>query len=242
MKILIMIISHEIKDFLYNNINEYVITPLQKDGFIVELATCTSSEKQKNSIRDKVKYNFVLPKFQLTKVCHVVNNLCDNDYEWYVKIRPDIKIYTKITKSYLENLSKTQINTRCIKYNGPAIHIPYGLSHNLSDKIMVNDGENSKTIITPDDQIYIFHNKIAKKAFAPITLNTYLEYCDYLNNNPNLYWVDSWMSKNYFNENYKKGEREGHHKFIWYSRDVTINPIGLNIHFRKLKSGNLYLV
>ena len=36
-------------------------------------------------------------------------------------------------------------------------------------------------------------------------------------------------------------EREGNHKFIWYSRGFDINPIGLDMRMNSLVSSNLFL-
>jgi hypothetical protein len=95
---------------------------------------------------------------------------------------------------------------------------------------------NDKVTICPDDQMYIFHKSI-KKAFSPITNDTYLNYCKKINDKRE-YWVDQWMlDETYWKKNIC--EREGHHKFIWYSRGFDINPISINIKMNGLVSSNL---
>ena len=95
---------------------------------------------------------------------------------------------------------------------------------------------NDKTIICPDDQMYIFHKSI-KNAFSPITTDTYLNYCKIINNKRD-YWVDDWMlDESYWEKNIC--EREGHHKFIWYSRGLDINPISLDLQMNNLTSSHL---
>jgi hypothetical protein len=83
--------------------------------------------------------------------------------------------------------------------------------------------------------MYIFHKSI-KEAFSPITNDTYLNYCKKINDKRE-YWVDEWM----LHETYWEGiyEREGHHKFIWYSRGFDVNPIGLDIRMNGLVSSHL---
>ena len=90
--------------------------------------------------------------------------------------------------------------------------------------------------------MYFFHKNIAGQAFAPLSLDSYLDYVENLkvqNNKP--FWMESWMlSDNYFINN-KDNEREGHHKFIWNNRNIFINPISLNLQTKSLTSGNLVL-
>ena len=54
-------------------------------------------------------------------------------------------------------------------------------------------------------------------------------------------WIYEWMlCLDYWTHN-KNAEREGHHQFIWNSRNIFINPISINISIKSLSSGLLYL-
>ena len=96
---------------------------------------------------------------------------------------------------------------------------------------------NMNTIINPDDQIYFFHKNIALKAFSSLSIETYLEYCKKYNQmNVKPLWISEWMLRlDYWTHN-KNAEREGHHQFIWNSREIFINPISINVSFRSFHS------
>ena len=230
-----MIISHNILNNNLGNIHKHIINPLKMDNVDVDIATCISGDH--NIISNDVTYNFKFDGFQLSKVCHVVNKFND-EYEYYIKLRPEIILNTIINKNFLMNLSKSKINSRCRQYSGPSIDLKHGMSCQTS---CIRKGDiqlNDKTIITPDDQMYIFHKSI-KEAFSPITNDTYLNYCKKINDNRE-YWVDEWMlCETYWEKN--NCEREGHHKFIWYSRGYDVNPIGLDIRMNGLVSSQLFV-
>tara|TARA_B110000305_G_scaffold108444_1_gene122043 strand:- start:6023 stop:6733 length:711 start_codon:yes stop_codon:yes gene_type:complete len=233
MRVLLMIISHNISKNNLNNIYDKIINPLKGDNIDVDIATCISGDH--NIISNDVTYNFKFDGFQLAKVCYVVNNFND-EYEYYIKIRPEIILKTTINNNFLIKLSKSKINSRCRQYSGPPIDLTHGMSCQVN---CIRTGDiqyNDKVVINPDDQMYIFHKSI-KKAFSPITIDTYLNYCKTINDTRD-YWVDEWM----LDESYWKKticEREGHHKFIWYSRGLDVNPIDLDIQMNGLISSNL---
>ena len=233
MKILLMIISHNISHNNLDNIYKNIINPLKMDNVDVDIVTCISGTH--NIISNDVTYNYKFDGFQLAKVCYVVNKFND-EYEYYIKIRPEVILNTIIDKSFLINLSKSKINSRCRQYSGPSIDLKNGMScqknHIRKGDIQLND----KTIINPDDQMYIFHKSI-KTAFLPITNDTYLNYCKKINDKRE-YWVDEWMLRETYWEK-SICEREGHHKFIWYSRGFDVNPIGLDIRMNCLASSQL---
>jgi hypothetical protein len=236
MKVLLMIISHNITKNNLQNIYNKIINPLKTNNIEVDIATCISGSN--NIISNEVKYNFKFDGFQLAKVCYVVNKFEDDEYDYYIKMRPEINLTTIINQTFLLELSKTKINSRCRQYAGPSIDLKFGMSCQENcirkDDILCND----KVIICPDDQMYIFHKSI-KKAFSPIANDTYLNYCKKINDKRE-YWVDQWMlDETYWKKN--TCEREGHHKFIWYSRGFDINPIGLDMRMNSLVSSNLLL-
>ena len=236
MKVLLMIISHNITKNNLQNIYNKIINPLKTDNIEVDLATCISGSD--NSISNEVKYNFKFDGFQLAKVCYVVNKFDDDEYDYYIKMRPEIELKTIINQTFLLELSKTKINSRCRQYAGPSIDLKFGMScqkrYIRKEDILFND----KVVICPDDQMYIFHKSI-KKAFSPITNDTYLNYCKKINDKRE-YWVDDWMlAETYWKKNIC--EREGHHKFIWYSRGFDLNPIGLDMRMNSLISSHLII-
>ena len=237
MKVLLMMISQNISEnTLGNNLgNIYnkIINPLKTDNIEVDLATCISGSD--NIISKEAKYNFKFDGFQLAKVCYVVNKFEDDEYDYYIKIRPEIELNTIIDETFLLKLSKSKINSRCRQYAGPSIDLTFGMS---CQKEYIGEGDircNDKVVICPDDQMYIFHKSI-KKAFSPITNDIYLNYCKKINDKRE-YWVDELMLCKTTWKNI--GERELHHKFIWYSRGLDVNPIGLDIQMQGLISSHL---
>ena len=231
-----MIISHNISKNNLNNIYDKIINPWKGDNNDVDIATCISGDH--NIISNDVTYNFKFDGFQLAKVCYVVNKFEDDDYDYYIKMRPEIELNTIINQTFLLELSNTKINSRCRQYAGPSIDLTFGMSCQTN---CIRNGDircNDKVVICPDDQMYIFHKSI-KKAFSPITNDTYLNYCKKINDKRD-YWVDEFMlDETYWKKNIC--EREGHHKFIWYSRGFDINPIGLDMQMNSLVSSNLLL-
>lgn len=191
MKILIMIISHNIDRDNLKNIYDKIINPLKEDDIEIHLSTCISGDR--NVILDKVDYNFKHSGHQLSKVCYIVNHL-EKDYDYYIKIRPEITLFTTIDKKFLMNLSKNQINSRCRSYEGPSINLKHGFS---CQKSCVRSSDliynKTNTIICPDDQLYIFHKNIID-AFDIITENTYLDYCQNIKKEKNIGWINGcWM-------------------------------------------------
>lgn len=236
MKVLLMIISHNITNNNLQNIYDKIVNPLKMNNIEVDLVTCISGSE--NIISNKVKYNFKFDGFQLAKVCYVVNKFEDEEYDYYIKMRPEIKLNTLIDQRFLLELSKTKINSRCRQYSGPSIDLKFGMSCQKSQIKKEDILFNNKIVICPDDQMYIFHKSI-KKAFSPITNDTYLNYCKKINDKRE-YWVDDWMlNETYWKQNIH--EREGHHKFIWYSRGFDLNPIGLDIRMNSLESSDLFV-
>lgn len=235
MKLLLIIISHNANNINFLNIYNNIINPLKKDDIEVDIASCFSLKNIK--IDNKlVKYQFYYNGFQLSKVCYVINNIND-EYDYYIKYRPEIILDTLITKTFLLKLNKNKINCRCRQYSGGPIDLQYGMS---CQKICIRPGDikynKTNTIICPDDQMYIFHKNI-KQAFSLIDSETYSNFCDYINYKKQ-YWVDEWMlNKEYWEKNVC--EREGHHKFIWYSRGFEINPISIKLKMKSLSSSHL---
>lgn len=245
-KILIIIVSRDINNTHRHallTIKNNLIDSLKNDDNIVDLCSVlseTNYDMSYKSILGNFKYEFICTDPQLRKVCYIFEKIKYDDYDWYIKVRPEIYLLEKITNKNFEFFSKEKINSRCRCYEGEKINLSNGLSIPYSSKWI---NYNSKfTIINPDDQMYFFHKNIAGLAFAPLSLDSYLDYVENLKiqiNKP--FWMESWMlSDNYFINN-KDNEREGHHKFIWNNRNIFINPISLNLQMTSLRSGNLIL-
>lgn len=116
------------------------------------------------------KYKIINTKKQLSKICDFITEYkSELDYDWYMKIRPDIKLFDNIDFTILPN---DAINARARVYNGPR-KIKYGMSVN-GDGCWKNIGnchydDNEHDIIL-DDMLYIFHkNIIENNSFDPIS-------------------------------------------------------------------------
>ena len=159
MKILVIICSHEMNIVNVDNIkiiNDY----LKKDN-IVEYCVISNSDDFSNyEIVISLKYKIINNKFKLSKMCDFITEYKhDLDYDWYIKIRPDLRLLEKIN---FETLSDTSINARARVYNGPK-KILYGMSVN-GDGIWKHIGNcyyddcEKETVL--DDMMYIFHHNV----------------------------------------------------------------------------------
>jgi len=105
---------------------------------------------------------------QFGKICEfITDNQSNLDYDWYIKIRPDVKLLQQIN---FDNLVKDAVNARARVYRGPKF-IKYGMSVN-GKGIHENVGhcwyENEENEIILDDCLFIFnHNIIEKGGFRP---------------------------------------------------------------------------
>ena len=168
-------------------------------------------------------------------------------------LKQDLTYYflEKIDVNFFNELSKDKVNSRCRCYHGPKIKIKNGFSLNQSnirkkDSILCEE----EKFITPDDQFYIFHQKIAKRTFKILTLESLKTYVDKIKIEKSK-WVHSWI-RGAIVENYEKfynekmnGKRpdqgESFHQFLWNSRGVFSNVIGIKLRLvsRGLESGDL---
>ena len=114
MKVFLIIISHNITKNNLKNIYNKIINPLKTNNIEVDLATCISGSN--NIISNEVKYNFKFDGFQLAKVCYVVNKFEDDEYDYYIKMRPEINLTTIINQTFLLELSKTKIKKMVVNY------------------------------------------------------------------------------------------------------------------------------
>ena len=167
-KILVIISNHEFKPGFSPNI--VILRDFMKQsGYEVEYAGISNSDDFKNYENIVTfKYKEVNPRKQFNKICDFITKYPELRYDWYVKIRPDIKLLEPLK---FENYSVDAINSKARVYNGPRT-IPYGL--NVGGKGDWSDVEGHYNYspeehdIILDDSLYIFTNKMIELgAFAP---------------------------------------------------------------------------
>jgi hypothetical protein len=166
------------------------------------------------------KYKIINTKKQLSKICDFITDYkSELDYDWYMKIRPEIKLLDTIP---FDILSENAINARARVYNGP-LKIKYGMSVN-GDGCWNNVGDYTyaehEHDIVLDDMLYIFHkNIVLKNAFDKVTENAF--------DRKNLIMTET--------------QHEWIHTDIFNKRNIPVNVIGINLCFIKNNtiSGNI---
>jgi hypothetical protein len=163
MKLLIIILNHYFDEKWSDNIkclNDY----MKNNG--MEIDYCGISNQNDFDVYETIihfKYKIINTKGQISKICDFITDYkYELDYDWYMKFRPDIKLYDNIS---FDQLSENAINARARVYNGPKI-IKYGMSingegpwKNIGD---CNYTETEHNIIL-DDMCYIFHKNIVQQ-------------------------------------------------------------------------------
>jgi hypothetical protein len=170
MKLLVIICSHEFNIKWCDNIiilNNYLN--------YVDISYCGISSQNDFYNYEHIiqfKYKVINTKLQFSKICDFITNYKNElNYDWYIKIRPDIKLLEPINFNMLSDIS---INARARIYYGPK-KIKYGMSvngagiwQNIGDKYY---SENENNIVL-DDMFFVFHHNIIKlNAFD--TINDY---------------------------------------------------------------------
>jgi hypothetical protein len=162
MKVLVCIVSHEMNSRDLLNI-QILDKYMKESGNTVEYAGI-SSKDDFSTFEDVIqfKYKFICLDRQLTKLCKFIDKFRpDLNYDWYIKIRPDIRLLQQIDFS---SLNPQAINARTREYEGPK-SIKYATS--VPDDILLEPRAFRhnfvKKLVTLDDQIYIFHNTVIKK-------------------------------------------------------------------------------
>ena len=174
MKLLVILISNKMDKLLISNIQNL------KEQMNLLIPKCEidyagiSSEDDFINYEEYItfKYKFVNPKKQISKLNDFISNFEDKNYDWYIKIRPEVYLLEPIN---LNCLVKGSINGRARKYEG-CKEVPYGISvggsgpwRNIYD-VKFND---IKEFIELDDQIFIFDN-------TSINLNAFSNLHNYL--------------------------------------------------------------
>ena len=161
------------------------------------------------------KYKMINPKKQFNKMCDFITKYKEElNYDWFIKIRPNVKLLEPINFNSLINNS---INGRARVYKGPK-KIMYGISVGgigyWEQHKEYSFNENELEIIL-DDQLYIFDKNV-------IINNGFYEIINYTD----------------------EPEHEWFHTNKWKERSMNLNVIGINMIFMYSKdriaySGNI---
>jgi hypothetical protein len=105
-------------------------------------------------------YKIINTKQQFSKICDFITaHKSELDYDWYMKIRPDIKLLEQIPFSIL---SDNAINARARVYFGPK-KIKHGMSIN-GEGYWKHVGDcaygNIEHYVVLDDMLFIFHKNV----------------------------------------------------------------------------------
>ena len=161
MRVLVCIVSHEMH--LRDLLNIQILDKYMKEsGNTVEYAGI-SSKDDFSTFEDVIqfKYKFICLDKQLTKLCKFIDKFRPSfNYDWYIKIRPDIRLLQQINFSIL---NPQAINARTREYEGP-ISIKYGISiphGNILSRPFRYHPVKKQVVL--DDQIYMFHHTVINK-------------------------------------------------------------------------------
>ena len=209
--VLVIISSHVFNIEECNNIkilNDYL---LSIPNIKIDYCGITNDDEYFKIFEDIItfKYKIVNTKLQLGKICDFINDYKTTfDYNYFIKIRPDIKLLEQIP---FNNIDVNSICSRARIYKGPE-KIKYGLSVNsvgpyeYIDKNTYMELIDFNKEIVMDDQFYIFTNKVINMgAFNKLPI----EY-------ENIIRQDEWVHTKLFNE-----------------RNIPLKIIGLNVIFTK---------
>tara|TARA_Y100000591_G_C21843877_1_gene707429 strand:- start:581 stop:1435 length:855 start_codon:yes stop_codon:yes gene_type:complete len=239
-KVLIIYISRDmpILTSQMNSVLNNLVNTLINDGCHVDICCVTSSKCDLVHYKQffpTFKYEFICSEPQFSKICSVFNYIKFDDYDWYIKIRPEIVLHSKINLEYINNLSKISINSRIRHYCGGNINIKNAVSlsnhqinHHRRNSALCRKNMNNEIIISIDDQMFFFHKTIAEKMFVPFNLN------DLLEENKNSY--NYVCIKNEINK-----QAEGFFTSITFLKHININIISLILNFRGMISGDLII-
>ena len=172
-KILIIICTHDInydRDIIaIKSLKHFIINDPKLQKYDKDIAFILSNHDELDKFDDiiNIKYKYSDNSKQLSKVCNFMKK-CNNEYEWYIKTRPDFEFYDYIN---FEKLDKDKINARVRNYEGPPINIKYGFSDPYD-----NDKKLSNNLkLEMDDMIYIFSSKYKNKFLDIIPLLSNIE-------------------------------------------------------------------
>ena len=209
--ILIILVSNEMyEEFIpkIDALSKYINHLSNK--YNVDVAAISSKDDfSKYSTQLTFKYTHINTKPQLSKVCDFFLEYKSMlNYDWYVKIRPEIEILDYDTIDF-SKLPKDSINARVRNYRGP-----YRNKHSCSvggeglyKSVKACFYSPHLELIKLDDSLYIFHkNVVDNGGFSPV------------DDNPT--------------------QTEEFHSMVWSSRNIPLNIISINIKFSRKKNGS----
>jgi hypothetical protein len=209
MKILVIIISNEFNPVYKNNITILYdfIKNTQENCLIDFCAISTSNDFDCYDDTIHFKYKVINEKRQLNKLCDFITDNKDSlNYDWYIKTRPDLKLFEPINFNFL---SKFSINARARKYIGPK-KIKNGITvggNGVWSYIKDCELSDTEEQVVLDDCLYIFdHGVIELGGFNKI--------------------VSKFEIYDTFDE---CGEPEWKYSRLWQSRNINLNVIGINL-------------
>jgi hypothetical protein len=160
------------------------------------------------------KFKIINKKRQLSKICDFISDHRKVlDYDWYIKIRPDIMMLEPLN---FDLLKKDCINARSRQYTGPK-KILWGTSINgegIWRHVQENVYDEIEKVVILDDMLYIFDFNVIKTG-----------------------GFDKIDKEIVSSEN----ENEWYHATIWNNRNISLNIIGIYLNNCKYnaKSGSL---
>jgi hypothetical protein len=163
MRLLIIIASHEFDVRWKSNI-DILYNYMKIQNIYVDFCGISNQDDFHN-YEDIItfKYKIVNTKKQFSKICDFITDYkTDLQYDWYMKIRPDIMLLENIN---FDILCEKSINARARGYHGPK-QIKYGSSVNgegFWKGINGSEYSESEHDIVLDDMLFIFHNNVIQK-------------------------------------------------------------------------------
>tara|TARA_B100000902_G_C27317399_1_gene922208 strand:+ start:3424 stop:4170 length:747 start_codon:yes stop_codon:yes gene_type:complete len=237
-------------------IKEKLINKFIEEDVEIDVCLINSSEVDElnnyDDILNNIKYKFNDKQSkQYEKIANTINSIDINYYDWFIKIRSDLELLEDINMDKIKICDKNRINSRVRWYIGKHINILNGTSFSVTkDSPWTNSYlyDNNINYIVPDDQIYIFHKSIAKKAFNIVNLNNisdnkkklYMNF-NHEQNDPINKWMVLYISikeKLQFGYTY---QNEWFFKDILDYHNIKVNPIGINVKMRNYESGDLII-
>jgi hypothetical protein len=219
MKLLVIIIGLNFGEEHKNNI-QILDNYMKQSGANIEYCGI-SSHNDFYVFEDIIefKYKIINNKLQLSKICDFITEYKEKlDHDWYIKIRPDIKLLDNIS---FDILSKDAINGRARVYRGRK-RIKYGTSvHGEGCWKLINDSHyvDCEDDIILDDMLYIFHkNVIQNGAFTKIPQM------------PPDIREHEWFRDTREHERFRDTrEHEWFHFYVFSNRNIKMNVIGINL-------------
>jgi hypothetical protein len=212
MKLLILISTHELNPIWRDNI-EILDNYMKENG--MEFDYCGISNQDDFHNYETIinfKYKIINTKMQLEKICDFITEYKSQlDYDWYMKIRPEVKLLENIL---FDKLSENSINARARVYNGP-LKIKYGMSvggEGCWSHIKDCTYAESEHDVIIDDMLYIFHKNVVQNNIFDTIPPTML--------------TARW-------ENVTPHQDEWDHIKIFNERKIHINVIGINLCLTK---------